>query len=391
MDASGRPRRVLIVSAAMGGGHLQISRELERRLVARGHEALVVDQLEVMPAPIGRWLGWVYPWLVDRHPGLYQHVYDVFFAAGQHAGERVGIPVHLALPGLRRVVREFEPDLVASTYPLSALAVGRLRARGELDCPAVTVITTFSVNSAWLHPAVDLELCISEYAAADASVRMGRRAEVSGPIVRPGFLVACPDRHTSRQRLGLPADARVALLTTGSLGLGRTVRHAAEAIAARAGWVPVVVCGRNEELRESLAELAGVVPLGWVDEMPTVMAAADVLVDNAAGMSSKEALGIGLPVVTFQPLTGHGRDDAAALADLGLTDIVTDEAQLLGAIDALVADPVEREARIARGKSLFVADAAEMLERMATRDDASDGRGQWPDATDAEHRLAREA
>jgi len=358
-------RKVLILSAAMGGGHLQISRELARRLEGRGHEATVVDMLDLMPPPTGRFLRWVYPWLVNSAPRLYQHVYDTFFVADQREGERAGIPVRLAMPGLRKLVEEFRPDVAVSTYPLSALALGRLRKRGGLACPAVTVITTFSVNNLWIHPAADLEVCISADAAADATARTGREAIVSGPVVRPEFLDAHLPREEARTRLGLPPDGRVALLTTGSVGLAGSAEDAATALAGHRDWRPVVVCGRNEQLRRRLAGIPGVHALGWVDDMPSVLAAADVLVDNAGGMSSKEALGFGLPVVTFRPLSGHGRDDAEALARLRLTDLVTETPDLLRAVDALVDDPERREGRIKRGQALFVQDLADIVERVA--------------------------
>jgi UDP-N-acetylglucosamine:LPS N-acetylglucosamine transferase len=370
MPQAGHGRRVLVLSAAMGGGHTQIAGELQRRLRLRGHDVRVVDLLDLMPPPTGRWLHDLYPWLVNRVPWLYQRVYDVFFTAPQQAGERAGVPVRLALPWLRRLVREFRPDVAVSTYPLSALALGRLRGRGELGCPAVTVITTFSVNNLWLHPAVDVELCISADAAEDVRRRTGRPGDVCGPIIRPAFEALrggerAAQRAGVRRRFGIPTESHVALVTTGSMGLAGSAEVAAEAIARRPGWVPLVVCGRNEELCARMRRVSGAVVVGWVDDMPAVMAASDVLVDNNCGMAAKEALGVGLPVVTFRPLAGHGQDDVAALERLGLTDVVHHPDELGRAVERWVRDGRRRRERIARGRSLFVADAADLVERCA--------------------------
>jgi UDP-N-acetylglucosamine:LPS N-acetylglucosamine transferase len=149
------------------------------------------------------------------------------------------------------------------------------------------------------------------------------------------------------------------------MGLAGSAAAAAGTIARRPGWVPLVVCGRNEELCARMRRIEGAVAVGWVDDMPALMAAADVLVDNNCGMAAKEALGVGLPVVTFRPLAGHGRDDVAALARLGLTDVVHRPQELVGAVERLVRDERRRRERIARGRSLFVADAADMVERFA--------------------------
>lgn len=352
--------RFLLLSAAMGGGHLQISRELARRLEADGHTAVVVDMLDVMPSPTGRVLGWIYPFLVNRTPWLYQRVYDTFFLAEQRSGERAGIPVHLALPGLRRFVDDFQPDLAVSTYPLCSLALGELRRRRELHCPAVTVVTTFSVNNLWVHPDVDAELCISAEAAHDATRRTGRVAGVSGPIVRPRFLRE-PDGADFRRHHRIPDGARVALVTTGSMGLVGAADAAAHAIAGHGDWLPVVLCGRSQALHERVASIPGAVALDWVEDMPAAMAAADVLVDNNCGMSAKEALAAGLPIITFRPISGHGRDDAAALERLGCTEVVEEPSDLLRALDRIATDSSLRADRVERGRKLFVADAADLL------------------------------
>ncbi|HXV94421.1 MAG TPA: glycosyltransferase [Pseudonocardia sp.] len=359
--------RVLVLTAGMGGGHTQIARELRRRLVERGHDVVLADLLDLMPPPTGAWLGRTYPWLVERAPWLYDRVYEVFFLARQRAGERVGLPVRLALPGLRRLVRRFAPHAVVSTYHLAALAAGRLRERGELAAPAVTLITQWAVHDLWIHPAADLELTICAPAAVEARRRSGRPARSVGPVVRPDFAaVPLPGAvERTRHELGLRPDRRAALVVTGSMGLAGSAERAVAAVAGHGGWTPVVVAGRNERLRERLARHPGAVVLGWVDDMPSVMAACDVLVDNACGTTAKEALRLGLPVVTFRPIAGHGRDDARSLAALGLTDLVEDETALPDALDRLTADPAGRADRVARGRALFTGDAAAEVARLA--------------------------
>jgi hypothetical protein len=67
--------------------------------------------------------------------------------------------------------------------------------------------------------------------------------------------------------------------------------------------------------------------------------------------------------VTFRPISGHGRDDAAALERLGLTDVVEDPRRLVDVLDAIVQDAPGRRERVARGQALFVADAADLVEQ----------------------------
>jgi UDP-N-acetylglucosamine:LPS N-acetylglucosamine transferase len=359
--------RVLVMTAAMGGGHVQVSRELRRRLTERDAEVVLADFNELLPKAVGRWLQRLYPWLVTRAPRLYDLIYRRLFQARQRGGGRVQPMVLLAMPRLRALVGRVQPDVVVSTYHMAALAVGRLRAQGGMDCPAVSFITTFAVHSLWIHPGNDAELCISAKAAEDAAARSGRRAEVCGPVVRPDFAEQPTAAPEVRERLGIPQGRRVALVVAGSLGLG-AVEDAARAFAAAPGWVPVIVCGHNAALAERMSAFVGSqgVTLGWVEDMAGLMSSSDVLVENAGGLSSKEALRAGLPIVTFRPISGHGRDDANALARLELTDVVDDERALLAAAEKLVSDAVLRERRITTGTALFCGDAADSVERVAS-------------------------
>ncbi len=358
-----QPCRVLILTASMGNGHLQVSSELARRLAARGHTVEVADLLTLMPKPAGRVLRWLYPWLVRHAPWLYDRIYRHVFLATQSQAERASVPVRLSLRGVERLARRFGPDLVVSTYHLAGVAAARLRAAGRVHAATVTFITTFGVHSLWLHPATDLYLCITPAAAAEVTRRTGARAEICEPVVRPQFAPGAVADGTVRRSLRVPPCDRLALIVAGSLGLG-AVKLAARTVAVIGGWCPVVVCGHNAGLRDAIGAIPGAVALGWVEDMASLMADADVVLDNAGGSTAKEALAIGRPVITFQPLPGHGRHDTAMMAQTGLTDVTDDPDALAGLLHQMTA-PECRVARVTHGLSLFGTDPAMLIEALA--------------------------
>ncbi|NUR30366.1 MAG: UDP-N-acetylglucosamine--N-acetylglucosamine transferase, partial [Catenulispora sp.] len=71
---------------------------------------------------------------------------------------------------------------------------------------------------------------------------------------------------------------------------------------------------------------------GWVGDMATLMAACDVMVQNAGASSTLEAFATGLPVATYRSLVGHGRTNAAVLDEAGLAVWVREAEQLPGAL-----------------------------------------------------------
>jgi hypothetical protein len=80
----------------------------------------------------------------------------------------------------------------------------------------------------------------------------------------------------------------------------------------------VVVCGRNAALVDQLRQDGITFAFGWVDDMPGLMHACDVLVQNAGGLTSLEAFAAGLPVASYRCIPGHGRTNAEALEEAGL-------------------------------------------------------------------------
>lgn len=69
------------------------------------------------------------------------------------------------------------------------------------------------------------------------------------------------------------------------------------------------------------------------------MAACDVLVHNAGGLSLSEALTAGLPAVTFAPIAGHGRANAALLHSAGLAPWATTTDELAECLRAAASRP----------------------------------------------------
>jgi UDP-N-acetylglucosamine:LPS N-acetylglucosamine transferase len=138
-------------------------------------------------------------------------------------------------------------------------------------------------------------------------------------------------RQRLRTELGLSPDGLVVLLSTGSLGMG-DVPNVVRSISSSGVGELVVLCGRNDRLRKQLSAEPGVVALGWRDDVPELMAAADVLVHNAGGLSLTEALTAGLPAVTYRPIPGHGIANSQVLVDAGLAPWPKDDAELVEAI-----------------------------------------------------------
>lgn len=322
--------RVVIISATVGQGHEGAARELARRLTRRGVEVEVHDYLDALPSAT-RWV------LRDLYAPTVQYapaVFDRMFHGLEHHGALRQVADRVCAQAEETVERWTAPaDVVVTTYPLGGQTLGALREQGRLTAPAVTYLTDPAAHATWCHPAVDHHLTVTRATALDAA-RYGVTARASGPLAAPA--TRRRERDEVRAELGLPAHARVALLSAGSLGMGSVPRTVQDLIGHPELRV-VVLCGRNAGLRHRLARLPRVTALGWRDDVADLMAASDVLVHNAGGLSLTEALAAGLPAVTYRPIPGHGRANADVLDRAGVAPWPRHARELIAAIDAVTA------------------------------------------------------
>ena len=131
----------------------------------------------------------------------------------------------------------------------------------------------------------------------------------------------------------------------GGLGLGH-ILEACDAITSKDFGDPLTVaalCGSNTTLRGQVQDLAvarssrhTIIPVGWTDQAPVWMQAADVLVSKAGGVTLAEAAAVGVPLVTYQPLPGQESVNVQFLMRHEATCSAETTDQLLSAVEELM-------------------------------------------------------
>jgi len=372
--------RVLIIDADMGAGHAAVAAELAARLRERGHEARRVDVLDLLPSGVGSALRGFYRAAVRRAPWLYDGIYAAFFRS-EHGPESTALAA-LAARRLSETVDEYRPNVIVPVFHLAAQVTGRMRALGELSVATAVMVTDFAVHRQWLHPGNDVYLCISADAAEQVRARIGRPAYAPGPIVPEKFRQAAVTeenrwvrvlRHVGEERIPV-------LISTGSWGVARGLPETTDALY-RNGYLPVVLCGRDQRIQAQMEHLPGVLSCGWVEDIEALMVAAAALIDNAAGQTAVQALAAGLPVVGYRPIAGHGREGVLRMAHLGVSAYAGSHAELLDSLAWLTRPGEKRDRQVRAGRALFAGNAAEEIHRLAGKASA-----EGPAAETAVHR-----
>ena len=261
--------------------------------------------------------------------------------------DRDAVWKNLALPALLpvamrsglRIVDRFRPDVVLGMGGyVMAPAVAAARLRGipyvlhEKDVRPGLATRMFAGGAA----AICTTLPGTEKRVS------GRRIVMTGVPLREGFTKRTP---------AIPP--RTLLITGGSQGarnINKAVWGALDELRSRYEKV-VHVAGR--EGAEEVAENArpGYTGLTFVDDMPGLMAEADLLISRAGVSTIAEGAAVGLPMVLVPGRFGggHQEENAAALVEAGAAVRIADEElaphTLLATLDRLTPDRLATMAR----------------------------------------------
>ncbi len=337
--------RVLVLSADIGEGHATVAEALAGDLRETGHDVAERHRLDVLGRGLAAFLEPGFRFHLGGARRSYDLAYRLFVQSsgpGRVAERALGA---LAGNALLRVVEAERPDAVVSTYPVITAALGELRASGRLGVPCAATISDVCGLRFWAHRGIDLHLAMYPRSIPEISSIAGPgRARAVRPVLRRAFADA-PGREAARSALGLPAGARVTLVSGGGWGVGDLVA-AIEVGLATPDAVVVALTGRSEGAAAAVRAALGDEPrlrvLGFTERMPELLAAADALVHATGGVTALEAARVGCPVVVFGFPVAHVRVNAAALARDGLVRSAATPAELereLGAALAARTDP----------------------------------------------------
>ena len=354
-------KRVLILSASVGSGHVKAADALARAMRERPdvEEVLCDDSLDhtnvlhkqfystlykKLSAMLPEFLGWWYetsddPWVADK--------------------SRLAIDLPQALP-LMSLVKDFRPDVILCTHFMPAGVISWLISNGKLDARLGVVVTDFHFHAFWITRAFNWYFVAQE----DDKIHMealglpSDRIKITGIPVEPDFAKPV-DAEAVLRRHGLQPGRPTFLVVGGALGLSPATAVVRQLLNLDRDFQAVIVCGRNEEMQDDIVQLVKSRPgdfrvLGFTKEIPELMAASTMILSKPGGMTTAEALARGLPMMILDPIGGQEERNADVLLEVGAAVKCTEVTLVAHKLRRLLDDP----ARLARMR-----DAARALGR----------------------------
>jgi processive 1,2-diacylglycerol beta-glucosyltransferase len=346
--------KILIFSASAGAGHVRAAQAIERAIIAAGAARQVrhVDTLEYTNKVFRNLYSKAYLEMVARMPDVLGWLYDRFDKPWQNERRRLAFDKLNTRPFVRLLADE-QPDIIVCTHFLPAEIISWLKAKQRLVAPQAVVVTDFDAHAMWLcHHAEHYFVAIDETRAHLEKLGIpGARVTVSGIPIDPVFAGSF-DRRAMRDKHRLAQDRATILISAGGFGVG-AIQHLVAALADMRHPAQVVaVCGHNRELRGELEQTAARLGssrlalnvVGFTKEMHELMAASDILLGKPGGLTTSEALAMGLAFVIVNPIPGQEERNSDHLLEEGVAIRANNLPTLGYKIDRLLDDP----ARLAR-------------------------------------------
>ncbi len=328
--------RVLILFSDTGGGHRAAARALTDalRLLDPTCAVTVADPLIGQGPIVVRRLASLYSPVIRRSRAAWGAVYHTSNTKPTFAAIRAVFG-----PAVRRVMtqllKQHDPDVVLSVHPLlNHVAHQAIRKSGRPRALMTVITDLVDFHRGWTFSQADLVVAPTEGARKVALSRRvpADRVKLLGLPVDLRFRPPAPgEKQALRRRFGLDEHRFTVLVMGGAAGVGHLASQVRELSVDANAWQLIAVCGRNEKLRRRILELERATPmlvLGFVDYMPELMRACDLVVTKAGPGAIAEALATGLPLVITGYLPGQEAPNVDFVVESGIGSFAPKESDL---------------------------------------------------------------
>lgn len=307
--------RVLILTCNTGGGHISSAVAIKEEFNSHNVQCDIVDSLSFMSEKMSEFI-------CNWHARIYRSMPKVFkngytYAENRHkifdANKVLYKVLSTGVNKFHQIMQNGGYDLIICTHTICCPIVMELRARHDLDFRACFVATDYTCSP--LVDESDLELYFIPHADLTDEFELNgiprEKVFPSGVPVRRDFLGKI-EKTEAKKLLGIPEDKGNVLLMGGSMGCGPMEDLAlrlSEALSESA--VLTVVCGTNTKLLGALGatKRKNIRALGYANNIPLLMDAADIFLTKPGGASISEAASKNLPMLFINTVGGcEGRN-----------------------------------------------------------------------------------
>lgn len=318
-------KKILILTASFGDGHNAAANNLRDalELITEDARVEVLDLFESTCGNLNTLLKQTYQGLVRYAPTVWSRVFSIFDnpALFRRQMDTMG----KLRNSLEAVLRDSEPEVVVSCYPVYAHLIAEIyKEYPHYPFELITVITdSISVCSAWYRAHSDIFIVANEPTA-----KVLAKAGIAEHRVKAlGFPVSPLFAQETRPELGAPAKHKplkvLYVINTGKSKGGKHIERLLEIDDLEL----TITVGRDASLKAKLADRlrkygSRVRLYGWTNQMPKLLMSNHLVIGKAGGAMVQEAIAARCPMIINQVIPGQEEGNARLLRELNVGEVV---------------------------------------------------------------------
>ena len=307
-------KRLLILTVDAGFGHRSAAEAIQNALLEKIGEKCVVKIENPLNNPnvpsVIRKSQYDYDSIVKKLPELYKTGYEISDANLPVSFMEAGFIIVL-YQAVKQTIKDFNPELVITTYPIFQAPLDAINKLGNFHVPYITVVTDLvTVHHVWFNTGVSF-LTVPTKAGAQRAIESGLPPEkvlkTGIPVDPQIFALKKVKKEELRRELGWREDLTT-ILVVGSPRI--TSLDGFLEVFDNSGHNIQLVCvaSGNEDILQSFQDTKWhhqTFIYDFVENMPKLMRASDLIVCKAGGLITTEALASGLPIMHIHHLPGQ--------------------------------------------------------------------------------------
>lgn len=332
---------ILILTARIGSGHLAVAKAIKQHLLMENSQLniKIIDLYAYLYPKNYEALYSSYEWMIRHMPQIYNIRYRL--------REKKGVkPSKKHLNRFCELIKEHNPGMVISTYPVSTALMAKYKKVHNSKIPLVTCITDVVSHNEWLNKECD-RYFVPDESVKEAMVNKGfssHSIDVVGIVLKPLYYENC-NYEEIRASLGLSKEQKVILMMGGIMGLLPRQKAFYRWMDQRIGVQTIVLTGRNKRLYNKLLKMdfKQVKVEEFSEYVYQYMQIAEFIIGKSGGITLYECIASSLPMVVYRPFLGQELRNCKFIEKNGLGFKVHSIKELKTAVMDMLASSSEKD------------------------------------------------
>lgn len=313
---------ILIFSVSIGNGHDQVAHILKDSFLLSDsqNDVRIINTISLISPLLDKVILDSYLNILKFYPKAWGKIYEKTNKLDPIIDIN-DITNKLKSSKLKKSITDFNPDVIFCTHSLPSSIIARLKEKGFIHSPLISVITDYNIHSSYINDRTDFYVIAHESLIPniiDYGVSINKVLPFGIPI-KPEFSMKS-DKKELISKLALK-EKMTMLVMGGGLGLG-SINGIVKELDEKFNDIQIIaITGRNKRLESGLKNINAkndLVIYGFVPNIHELIDISDFIISKPGGVTCAEIISKEKPLIIYSPLPGQELDNADFLLNYGV-------------------------------------------------------------------------